>query len=329
MSRQFSIDPSTRNALATIHPQLTEATAVETFMLLAWSMLAPAGDKLAALFIKSLGATNAMLRITEGITAEELSASTGTTLFEARGALDRWSAPTSFDHVAEAIQLAAADNVRLLTSASPEWPTTKFHALERVEAAPLVLWAKGDLSLLANDSVAFAGARAATGYGSHITAELVTALDNLTIVSGIAYGIEATALRAALANGQPQVAVLASGIDRPYPRSHESLHNRISEKGLLVTEFAPGTVPTRWRFLAKNRLIAALANTTIITEAGRNSGSLNLAGWARQLGKPVGAVPGPITSAASTGCHWLISAAGANLVTSAEDVLHLVDATSD
>lgn len=108
--------------------------------------------------------------------------------------------------------------------------------------------------------------------------------------------------------------------------AHATLIEKIADEGCVISEAAPGSAPTRWRFLQRNRLIAALSHATLITEAGRNSGSLNLAGHAERFGKPVGAVPGPITSATSAGCHRLIKDHGATLITSGTDTLTLIDA---
>ena len=127
-----------------------------------------------------------------------------------------------------------------------------------------------------------------------------------TIVSGAAYGIDGMAHRAALASGGTTVAFLAGGVDRFYPLGHEALLGRIAEQGAVVAELPCGSAPTKWRFLQRNRLIAAATEATIVLEAGMRSGSLNTAGHAAALGRPLGAVPGPVTSPASAGCHRLL-----------------------
>jgi DNA processing protein len=142
-------------------------------------------------------------------------------------------------------------------------------------------------------------------------------------VSGAAYGIDGMAHRAALASGGVTVAVLAGGLDRFYPSGHEALLTRIVESGLVLSEVPPGTPPTKWRFLQRNRLIAALTCATVVLEAGWRSGSLNTAGHAAALGRPLGAVPGPVTSAASAGCHRLIREYDAVLVTNAAEMAEL------
>ena len=142
----------------------------------------------------------------------------------------------------------------------------------------------------------------------------------VSIVSGAAYGIDGAAHRAALAAGGTTIALLAGGADRPYPAGHSQLIERIAASGAVVSEVPCGSAPTKWRFLQRNRLIAALADATVVVEAGWRSGSLNTAGHAAALARPLGAVPGPVTSAASAGCHRLLREFDARCVTSADDV---------
>jgi DNA processing protein len=146
------------------------------------------------------------------------------------------------------------------------------------------------------------------------------------IVSGAAYGIDGMAHRAALASSGQTVAFLAGGVDRFYPSGHDALLARIAERGAVVSELPCGSPPTKWRFLQRNRLIAAASLATIVLEAGWRSGSLNTAGHAATLGRPIGAVPGPVTSAASAGCHRLIREFDATLVTTAVEMAELVRA---
>jgi DNA processing protein len=152
-----------------------------------------------------------------------------------------------------------------------------------------------------------------------------------TVVSGGAYGIDGMAHRAVLACGGTTVAVLAGGIDQLYPAGHDELLRRIIASGAVVSEVSPGGAPTRWRFLQRNRLIAAMAGATVVIEAGYRSGSLNTATHARDLDRPIGVVPGPVTSGASAGCHRLLRTNPATtLVTSVADVVELLtDETSD
>jgi DNA processing protein len=169
------------------------------------------------------------------------------------------------------------------------------------------------------------GARAATGYGEHVAMEVAAGLAgrDVVVVSGGAYGIDGMAHRATLASNGSTVAVLAGGIDRLYPSGHEALLTRVSQQGAIVSEVPPGTPPTRWRFLQRNRLIAALSRATIVVEAGYRSGALNTARHSDDLSREVGAVPGPITSAASAGCHRLLRDGMAQCVTSTSEIMHL------
>lgn len=221
---------------------------------------------------------------------------------------------------------------RRLTVLTPDdhrWPAS----MRRLGAAsPIALWIAGSEQALAPDHsrrVAIVGARAATNYGEHVASELASELaeGGVNIISGGAYGIDGAAHRGAIAS-QPgsTVAILACGLDRPYPAGHAHLFERIvSGGGALVSELPPGSTPTRWRFMQRNRILATLAGTTVVVEAGARSGSLDIAARAHALGRPVGAVPGPITSAASTGCHRLLRERIATVVTSAEEIRELID----
>ncbi|RXZ42420.1 DNA-processing protein DprA, partial [Agromyces binzhouensis] len=193
--------------------------------------------------------------------------------------------------------------------------------------APLALWVRGrPAALTESPSVALVGARAATGYGEHVAIEASAGLVDrgFAVVSGGAYGIDGTAHRSALAAGGTTVAFLAGGVDRFYPAGHETLLGRVVETGAVVSELACGAAPTRWRFLQRNRLIAAAAGATVVLEAGMRSGSLNTAGHAAALGRPLGAVPGPVTSPASAGCHRLLREFDAVCVTDAAQMAELV-----
>ncbi len=194
-------------------------------------------------------------------------------------------------------------------------------------APPIALWVRGPGALdeLCDQAAAIVGARAATGYGAHVAGEFGAGLAavGFTVVSGAAIGIDGAAHRGALAAGGPTVAVLACGIDRSYPAAHEALLDRIAATGVVVSEYPPGSVPARHRFLVRNRLIAGLAGGTVVVEAGFRSGAQRTAADARALGRPVMAVPGPVTSGQSAGCHRMIRD-GAVLVTRVEEVLEEV-----
>jgi len=190
---------------------------------------------------------------------------------------------------------------------------------------PLVLFVRGaNLRLAAVRSVAIVGARAASEYGIAVASELAADLADRgwVVVSGGAFGIDAAAHRGCLASGGTTVAVLACGIDVAYPRANDALLRRIADEGVVVSERPPGSPPTRSLFLTRNRLIAALTRGTVVVEAAHRSGSLNTAAHARQLGRQVLAVPGPITSPMSAGVHHLLREhlETTRLVTGADEV---------
>lgn len=221
---------------------------------------------------------------------------------------------------------------RLIVQGGAEWPDAAFAAPhvgdpeKRVWVPPLVLWAVGpaDLADATTRSCAIVGTRASTAYGERVTADLASGLveRDMTVVSGAAYGIDGVAHRAALASEGLTVAVLAGGVDVFYPSGHTSLLQRIAKSGLVVSEYPPGLRPARHRFLNRNRLIAALGCATVVVEAGLRSGAASTAAWADALNRPVCAVPGPVTSSASNGCHALIRG-GAHLVTRTQEIVEL------
>jgi DNA processing protein len=239
-------------------------------------------------------------------------------------ALERWLPRLSLRTAVRSLEAAAGVGAALVTPRDELWPTG-FGDLG--DGAPIALWVRGNVgSLTACDrSIALVGARAATGYGEHVAMEAAAGLADrgFAIVSGGAYGIDGAAHRAALASDQTTIAFLAGGVDRLYPAGHAALLTRIAERGLLVGELPCGSSPTKWRFLQRNRLIAAASRATVVVEAGRRSGSLNTAGHAAAIGRALGAVPGPVTSPASAGCHRLIQEYGAACVTSAAEMAEL------
>lgn len=222
--------------------------------------------------------------------------------------------------ISEMLVAAAKDGQRLLIPEHHSWPH-ELHDLR--DTMPHGLWVRGDLDVLRRTKLAVAGSRASTAYGAHVTAELVSAFaqHRVTVVAGGAHSIDGAAHRAAIAVGLPTIAVQASALDRPYPQGHSDLLRTIPERGgLVLSELAPGSAPTRWRFQQRGRLIAALSRALIIPEAGARSSAIRVAHMARDLDRAVFAVPGPITSSASIGCHALIRGHVAELVTGPEDL---------
>jgi DNA processing protein len=245
-------------------------------------------------------------------------------------ALGRWQArlpglPDDAD-----IAAACRDGIRLVCPQDPQWP-------ERLDelgpARPYALWLRGraDLPSACLRSVSVVGSRAATGYGAHVAGEIAADLGERgwAIISGGAYGIDAAAHRGALVTDATTIAVLACGVDHPYPAGHADLFADIAAAGLVISEWPPGRHPARLRFLVRNRVIAALSCGTVIVEAGERSGALNTARHAANLCRPLMAVPGPVTSRQSAGCHRIIREWGATCVTCAADIIEMVRPLGD
>jgi DNA processing protein len=239
------------------------------------------------------------------------------------------------DVAAEDLVAAEKVGARLLVPEDPDWPAWQLLCLGppidrglRGAGLPLGLWVRGTAPIadVFDRAVSVVGARAATGYGEHVAAEVGYGLAaaGMTVISGAAYGIDGAAHRGALNAGGPTVAVLGCGVDVAYPAGHSGLIDGIAGNGLVISEYAPGTNPGRHRFLVRNRLIAALSAATVVVEAGIRSGARNTATTAAALGKVVLAVPGPITSAMSVGCHDLLRTGAAQLAGSVPEILEAV-----
>lgn len=227
---------------------------------------------------------------------------------------------------------AERSGLRFVTPADDEWPRqladlAAVPSLQERGGAPVGLWARGPLRLdeLAG-SVAVVGSRSATTYGADVAADIAaeTTRAGRPVVSGGAFGIDQAAHRGAIAGGGPTVTVLACGADRIYPATHRQLIEHVAATGAVVSETPPGGAPMRIRFLARNRLIAALTTGTVVVEAAVRSGALNTANWAGRLNRVLMGVPGPVTSASSQGVHHLVRSGAATLVTSGADVLEEV-----
>lgn len=212
---------------------------------------------------------------------------------------------------------------RIVIPGDADWPSV----LDDPGIAPHLVQVRGQgcLADLTRRAVAVVGSRASSGYGESVARELGAGLARRgwSVVSGAAYGIDGAAHQGALAVDGPAIAILPCGPDRVYPQGHRRLVDAVAESGAVVTELATGTVARRHRFLARNRLIAALSGACIVVEAGLRSGSLNTAAWALALHRPVGAVPGPVTQMSAAGCHEWIRGHKAELVTDTDEVLSL------
>lgn len=272
-----------------------------------------------AAFVGQVGPVEAAARIRRAAVGERLAHLT--------------AARRRIDTAAADVEILRRRGGRLLTPDDDEWPQLALTAFAGAPVRdkeqghpPLALWVIGplDLAEVAERAVAIVGTRASTGYGEHMAADLAAGLveRDVAVVSGGAYGIDGAAHRAALAADGMTVAVLAGGVDVLYPAGHSALLHRIGSHGLVVSEYPPGVRPARHRFLTRNRLVAAFSSATVVVEAGVRSGAASTAAWARALGRVVCAVPGPVTSAASVGCHALIRS-GAELVTRAEEVVEI------
>ncbi|BEL11807.1 DNA-processing protein DprA [Actinoplanes sichuanensis] len=238
-----------------------------------------------------------------------------------------------------AIRRADRLGARLVVPSDEEWPrriidlaTLQLDSSGRINSdtrPPLGFWVRGEWALgeTLERSVAIVGARAATNYGLHVTGELASGITRMgwTVLSGGAFGVDAAAHRGALAAGGRTVAVLACGIDRPYPAGNAALFDRIADSGLLVSEWPIGAEPLRHRFLIRNRVIAAATAGTVVVEAAARSGAAQTMSRVLALHRPAMVVPGPVTSAMSVGCHEILrNNPYARVVTNAAEVLEEV-----
>jgi DNA processing protein len=288
----------------------------------AWSRLAEPGDCAVTRCLHTFGAGHALLALMER------PAQLGQALGDHRPVAN-WRSRLSQVNPPRDLATVGRFGGRLVIPGDAEWPCAMAGLAER---EPVSLWVRGPMSLgeTANRSVAMVGCRACSRYGEWAATELASgcAERRITVVSGAAYGIDAAAHRGALSAGGSTVAVLACGVDRAYPRGNEDLIERIASTHSLVSEVPPGSSPTRWRFLTRNRLIAALCQVTVVVEAAWRSGTSVTAREAAQLGRQVAAVPGPVTSSTSAGCHRLLRE-GAVCVTDAAEVAELLGAIGE
>ncbi|MCX6456840.1 MAG: DNA-processing protein DprA [Actinobacteria bacterium] len=222
----------------------------------------------------------------------------------------------------ELLQSIAQSGATFLTPQDATWP----QSVNDLAAPPIGLVIKGDPRLLTGNSLAIVGTRNPTQYGARIAQDFAAGFvdRDWAIISGGAYGIDAAAHKGALIAEGVTVAVIAAGIDINYPAGNARLFAEIAELGCLVSEVTPGTPAIPSRFLTRNRLIAALSNATLVVEAAFRSGSLRTARDAAELMRPVMAIPGPITSPVSEGCHRLIGERAAEIVTSVADAVEFL-----
>ncbi len=237
------------------------------------------------------------------------------------------------------LERARQAGIRYVIPGDGEWPTrlddlAGAAPLQQRGGVPLGLWVRGPMQLdQLTSAVAVVGSRSSTSYGDGVSGAIGAGLarEGWWVVSGAAYGIDQAAHRGALAGSDEgsTVAVLACGVDRAYPASHQALLAHIAEVGAVISEVAPGCSPSRLRFLSRNRLIAALTTGTVVVEAAARSGALNTANWASRLHRVLMAVPGSVNTAQSQGTLELIRSGAAALVTEAADVLEMLGASGE
>ncbi len=284
---------------------------------LALSCVVDAGDPGLAAMVGEVGASETWARIGESALGEPV----------ARRAAE-------IDHRQIAV-LSRHYRVRVVVPGDEEWPTglddLRFVSpVQRRGGVPIGLWLRGPghLAELSTRAVAIVGSRAATPYGIEAATNIATDLaqSGLTVVSGGAYGIDTAAHQGALSAEGTTIAVLANGVDIAYPKGNAPLLGAIAQDHLIVSELPPGESPSRVRFLARNRIIAAMSHGTVVVEAAYRSGARNTATWAVDCGRQLMAVPGPVYSALSAGPHQLVRDGKASLITSGAEVLELVSA---
>lgn len=333
------------------HPQPQFDPRDQELAAVAWSRLVEPGDTVAGALVGAVGQSLAIQWVYAAVgSSDQQRAAVGTlcTRLGAQGtfgtrlmkALNRWAPRLAdLDPHRDRDQIRALSGT-VLAQGSPGWPPG---LADLGDAQPHCLWirrAGGSgpspheaseggahwLKQALGRSVALVGARACTDYGTSVTHDIAVGLAerNFAVVSGGAYGIDAAAHRGALAVGGTTFALLAGGVNRLYPAGNARLLRVLTEEGgAVLSEVPPGAVPSRSRFLQRNRLIAALSTSTVVVEAAWRSGSLNTAAHAQAMLRPVGAVPGPVTSMASAGTHRLLREQGAVCVTDAAEVAEL------
>ena len=321
--------------LLELFPHCEESEVQDLFAAIAWSVICEPGDGFAGFLVSALGPALALEsqihnRDASYIKSQILDTGFGDWDLNAYGTFEktlitsreRWKPRLSLDLVRESLFAIRKVGGQVITPRSEQWPQ---QVSDLGNHAPMVLWIRGNFDSLSSlrQSVAIVGSRGATSYGEFVTDAMVSALvpKNLAIISGGAYGIDGVAHRSTLAMQGQTVAVMAGGVDRFYPTGNADLLKRISQVGAVISELPPGSTPTKWRFLQRNRLIAALSQATLVVEANWRSGALNTVSHAERLGREVFAIPGPITSPKSAGVNKLVADGRAQLVVDAADLL--------
>jgi DNA processing protein len=311
-------DPATTKLAQALAPQqLNQSDLIDLSARVLMTSLTEPGDRMAGALNRILGAEKLVELILDGLETSAVMAALAPqqlaelevlfgdaklTLSESR---QRWLPRLVPGRVEKLMSDCQNLGYLVVTPRSPLWPTGLNDLLD---AAPGALYLQGNAESLSKlqNAISIVGARNASQYGLDVTKTLVRKLA-VTTVSGGALGIDAAAHRFSLEHGLATVAVMAGGLDRKYPRANFPLFSSIAQRGVLISELPPGSTPTRWRFLQRNRLIAALTPTTIVVEAGARSGSTRTAHDALELGRMLYAVPGSVFAATSTGTNALIA----------------------
>ncbi|MEU8814024.1 DNA-processing protein DprA [Actinoplanes sp. NPDC048796] len=306
------------------------ADDIERAARVALTWLAEPGNRTVWSLVEAVGAPEALDRLVRG-EVESKAIQAAVRVKEADLRPDRLRELT--------VERARRLGARIVVPSDEEWPRrVESLAMLSLEGRgrivedvrpPLCFWVRGawPLGETLERSVAVVGARAATPYGTHVTGEIAYGLaeKGWSVVSGGAFGIDAAAHRAAMAAGGRTVAVLACGVDRPYPVGNSAMFEHIAETGLLISEWPPGAEPLRHRFLIRNRVIAAATVGAVMVEAAARSGAAQTMSRVLALNRTAMVVPGPVTSAVSVGCHELLrERPEAILVTGAGQVLEAV-----
>ena len=271
--------------------------------LLVWNNLVEPGDRVAISLRKTLGNKGAL----EKLLANDIREVSELTSSDLSSAFERWLPRLQPAMTSDSIRLATKYDMKLLLPSDELWPKS---LNDLGSFAPMLLWYRGNPENFRRlgKTISIVGSRTCSTYGQRVTTDVVTCAiqQQAAVVSGGALGIDSVAHKAALGQSGHTLAVMAGSLDNLYPSGNWELFERIAHSGLLVSEMAPGSKPTRWRFLQRNRLIAALGSALVVTEAGWRSGSINTANHCVELGRRVFAIPGPITSPGSAGCNRLI-----------------------
>jgi DNA processing protein len=297
----------------------------EAYARAALTCLVEPADRWLGQLLRLHGAEVTLDAIKSGRLPQTAPAASGKSRLSLRSAMERWRTRLPELLSPEQVTAFREAGIRLVCPGDPEWPG---QLADLGDEQPYALWLRGNADLRFNclRSVAIVGSRAATAYGSYVAAEFAASLAarGLAVVSGGAFGVDAAAHRGALGADGVTVAVLACGVDLPYPAAHAELFDAIASQGVIASEWPPGRHVTRLRFLVRNRVIAALAPGTLVVEAGQRSGAVNTARHARDLNRRLMAVPGPVTSDLSAGCHQIIRDWQGALVTTAAEVAELL-----